>query len=114
MTSPEQDSLDELSAAIRTFAAERNWEPFHTPKNLVMALSVEASELVEIFQWLTPEQAANVMDNPEVGEHVREEVADVFAYLLGVCGVLGIDLAQALRDKLVKNALKYPTPKPLA
>ncbi|NUU21346.1 MAG: nucleotide pyrophosphohydrolase [Streptomycetaceae bacterium] len=104
------DVIAELTAAIRAFNAERRWEPYHTPKNLVMALSVEAAELVEIFQWLTPEQAARVMENREVGEHVREEVADVFAYLLGVCDVLDIDIAQALRDKMVKNALKHPAP----
>lgn len=110
MTSPEPDVIAELSEAIRAFAAERHWEPYQTPKNLVMALGVEASELMEIFQWLTPEQAARVMEDPEVGEHVREEVADVFAYLLGVCNVLDIDIAQALRDKMVKNALKHPAP----
>ncbi|WP_436775709.1 nucleotide pyrophosphohydrolase [Yinghuangia sp. YIM S09857] len=111
MTSPEPDVIAELSAAISAFSAERDWEPYHTPKNLVMALSVEASELVEIFQWLTPEQAGRVMADPEVAEHVREEVADVFAYLLGVCTVLDIDIAQALRDKMVKNALKHPVPR---
>lgn len=110
MTSPDQDSIAELSDAIRAFAAERNWAQFHTPKNLVMALSVETAELVEIFQWLTPEQAARVMESPEAGEHVREEVADVFSYLLSVCIALDIDLAQALRDKMVKNALKHPAP----
>lgn len=104
------DVIAELTGALRRFNAARRWEPYHTPKNLVMALSVEASELVEIFQWLTPEQAAGVMADPEVGEHVREEVADVFAYLLGVCDTLGVDLAQALRDKMVKNAAKYPVP----
>ncbi|HSA51671.1 MAG TPA: nucleotide pyrophosphohydrolase [Yinghuangia sp.] len=104
------DVLAELTGAVRAFAAERHWEPFHTPKNLVMALSVEASELVEIFQWMTPEQAAGVMADRDVGEHVREEVADVLAYLLGLCDVLGIDPAQALRDKMVKNARKYPAP----
>lgn len=122
MTSPTQDHgarpapagapdvLAELTGAVRAFAAERRWEPFHTPKNLVMALSVEASELVEIFQWMTPEQAAAVMADEKTGEHVREEVADVLAYLLGLCDVLGIDPAQALRDKMVKNARKYPVP----
>lgn len=100
--------LVELTSAIRAFAAERHWQPYHTPKNLVMALSVEAAELVEIFQWLTPEQAADVMSDPQRGEHVREEVADVLAYLLGLADRLGIDPAQALRDKMVKNAIKYP------
>jgi NTP pyrophosphatase (non-canonical NTP hydrolase) len=117
MTSPDREPVDrpldaitELTLALRRFTAERGWEPFHSPKNLVMALSVEVGELLEIFQWLTPEQAARVMENREVGEHVREEVADVFAYLLGVCDTLDIDIAQALRDKMVKNALKHPAP----
>lgn len=106
------DAITELTGALREFTAARGWEPYHSPKNLVMALSVEAAELVEIFQWLTPEQAAAVMDDPETAEHVREEVADVFAYLLGVCDGLGVDLAQALRDKMVKNAVKHPIPEP--
>ncbi|GAA4970318.1 nucleotide pyrophosphohydrolase [Yinghuangia aomiensis] len=106
------DAITELTGALREFTAERGWEPYHSPKNLVMALSVEAAELVEIFQWLTPEQAANVMADPETAEHVREEVADVFAYLLNVCDSLGVDLAQALRDKMVKNAVKHPVPEP--
>ncbi|UGQ09731.1 nucleotide pyrophosphohydrolase [Yinghuangia sp. ASG 101] len=104
------DVLAELTRAVRDFSAARDWEPFHTPKNIVMALSVEASELVEIFQWLTPEQASAVMADDGIAEHVREEVADVLAYLLGLCDVLGIDPAQALRDKMVKNARKYPLP----
>ncbi|WP_406296353.1 nucleotide pyrophosphohydrolase [Embleya sp. NBC_00888] len=107
-TAPADSELAELTAALAAFAAERHWQPYHTPKNLVMALSVEAAELVEIFQWLTPEQAADVMSDPERGEHVREEIADVLAYLLGLAGQLGVDPAQALRDKMVKNAIKYP------
>jgi len=105
---PASSELGELTSALNAFAAERHWQPYHTPKNLVMALSVEAAELVEIFQWLTPEQAADVMSDPKRGEHVREEIADVLAYLLGLADRLGIDPAQALRDKMVKNAIKYP------
>ncbi|GCE00894.1 nucleotide pyrophosphohydrolase [Embleya hyalina] len=107
-TPPARSEIAELTAAIVAFSAERHWQPFHTPKNLVMALSVEASELVEIFQWLTPEQAEDVMSDPDRGEHVREEIADVLAYLLNLANRLGIDPAQALRDKMVKNAIKYP------
>lgn len=98
----------ELQAELRKFAAERAWEPFHTPKNLVMALANEAGELLEIFQWLTPEQSLAVMTEPATAEHVGEEVADVFAYLLQLCDVLGIDLEQAMLDKIQKNARKYP------
>lgn len=101
-------SITRLQAELRDFAAQREWEPFHTPKNLVMALANEAGELLEIFQWLTPEQSAAIMTQPARAEHVCEEVADVFAYLLRLCDVLGIDLERAMADKIQKNARKYP------
>lgn len=102
--------LRDLQRQLRDFAAEREWEPFHTPKNLVMALAAEVGELMEIFQWLTPDQseAAAVLADPRRAEHVREEIADVFAYLLQLCDVLGVDLAAAMTEKIVKNASKYP------
>ena len=74
--------LTQLQATLRAFAAERDWPPFHTPKNLAMALMVEAAELAEIFQWMTPEQSQAVPDNPEVKARVADEVADVLLYLL--------------------------------
>ena len=80
-----------LQRRLAEFAAVRNWQPYHTPKNLAAALSVEASELVEIFQWLTPEESARVMDDPETAHRVTDEVADVLAYLLQLCEVLGVD-----------------------
>lgn len=101
-------SIPELQRQLREFAAERDWGQFHNPKNLVMALAVEASELAEIFQWLTAEQSAAVMADSGEAEHVREEVADVLAYLLRICDVLGIDLEAAMAEKIVKNAAKYP------
>ena len=105
-------SITQLQANLRDFAAQRGWEPFHTPKNLVMALASEAGELLEIFQWLTPEQSLTIMNTPEA-EHVREEVADVFAYLLQLSDALGIDLERAMVDKIRKNARKYPVEKAL-
>ncbi|EST30977.1 hypothetical protein M877_08640 [Streptomyces niveus NCIMB 11891] len=90
------------------FAAARKWEPYHTPKNLAAALSVEASELLEIFQWLTPEQSARVMDDPGSAHRVRDEVADVLAYLLQFCDVLGIDALTALSEKIDRNELRFP------
>ncbi|MFJ9037818.1 nucleotide pyrophosphohydrolase [Streptomyces sp. NPDC102406] len=99
-----------LQDRLARFAAARNWEPFHTPKNLVAALSVEASELVEIFQWLTPEQSARVMDDPESAHRVRDEVADVLAYLLQLCEVLGIDALAALAAKIDRNESRFPVP----
>lgn len=97
---------DVWTERIRQFARERDWEQFHTPKNLAMALSVEASELVEIFQWMTPEQASEVMDSDRAGA-VRDEVADILTYLLRVADVLDIDLDQALSDKSADNARRY-------
>lgn len=91
---------------IREFAQERDWEQFHTPKNLAMALSVEASELVEIFQWMTPEEAAAVMSG-EKAQDVRDEVADILTYLLRFADVLDIDLDDALTAKSRRNAERY-------
>ena len=107
MTTP--DTATELTAlrdALRAFAAERDWEQFHTPKNLAAALAVEAAELLEPFQWLTPEEAAKL--TPEQHAAVREEMADVLLYLVRLADRLDVDLLAAARDKLRANALKYP------
>jgi dCTP diphosphatase len=106
MTASSIDSLDTLRQHLREFAAARAWERFHTPKNLAMALSVEAAELLEPFQWLTPEQSQNL--SPEQLEAVRQEIADVLIYLTRLADLLDIDLLQAATDKLVINARKYP------
>ncbi|MFH9294641.1 nucleotide pyrophosphohydrolase [Streptomyces sp. NPDC017520] len=100
----------ELQRRLAAFAAARDWGKYHTPKNLAAALSVEASELLEIFQWLTPEQSAGVMENPESAHRVADEVADVLAYLLQFCEVLGIDPTAALADKLERNEKRFPLP----
>lgn len=97
-----------LQRRLAEFAAARNWQPYHTPKNLVAALSVEASELVEIFQWLTPEESAGVMADPGTAHRVRDEVADVLAYLLQLCEVLGIDPLAALDAKIDRNERRFP------
>lgn len=98
--------LDALRLQIRTFAAEREWQRYHTPKNLAMALIVEAAELVEVFQWLTPEQSTGLSD--EQHEAVRHEVADVLIYLVRLADVLEIDMLAAASAKIELNALKYP------
>ncbi|MGW0206982.1 nucleotide pyrophosphohydrolase [Streptomyces sp. NPDC003233] len=102
--------LARLQRRLAEFAAARNWQPYHTPKNLVAALSVEASELVEIFQWLTPEESARVMDDPDTAHRVTDEVADVLAYLLQFCDVLGIDALAALAAKIDRNERRFPVP----
>ncbi|MFK8911598.1 nucleotide pyrophosphohydrolase, partial [Streptomyces sp. YS-3] len=103
-----------LQRRLADFAAVRHWQPFHTPKNLVCALSVEASELLEIFQWLTPEQSERVMHDPERAHQVTDEVADVLAYLLQLCQVLGIDPLAALSAKIDRNELRFPVPVPVS
>jgi NTP pyrophosphatase (non-canonical NTP hydrolase) len=106
----ERQDLAALQQRLVDFAAARRWQPFHTPKNLAAALSVEASELLEIFQWLTPEQSAAVMDEAESAHRVRDEVADVLAYLLQFCDALGIDVLDALAAKIDRNELRFPRP----
>lgn len=94
---------------LSEFAGDRNWEQFHNPKNLVMALSVESSELLEHFQWLTEEQSKNL--ESEKLEEIKEEMADVLLYMFRLSDVLGVDLNDALEEKFKKNALKYPVEK---
>lgn len=101
-------AIPDLQRQLRDFAAERDWEQFHNPKNLVMALAGEVGELTEIFQWLTPAESEAIMADPGTAEHVREEVADVLAYLLRLCDVLELDPEAALAEKIVKNAARYP------
>ncbi|MFI1190054.1 nucleotide pyrophosphohydrolase [Streptomyces californicus] len=103
----------ELQRRLAAFAAARDWEQYHNPKNLAAALSVEASELLEIFQWLTPEQSGAVMEDPETADRVADEVADVFAYLLQFCQVLGIDPTAALAAKVERNEKRFPVPQAL-
>ena len=98
--------LDTLRQALRRFAAERDWQQFHTPKNLAMAMIVEAAELVEHFQWLTPEQSMTLP--PDKLAAVRDELADTLIYLVELADVLGVDLLAAAADKMTKNAIKYP------
>ena len=100
--------LEDLQNRIRAFALERDWEQFHTPKNLTTALMCEAAELGEIFQWLTPAESTAVMEHEESAEAVRDEIADVFVYLLRMVDELDIDLQSAVLRKLEKNAAKYP------
>ena len=100
------DALTDLRDAMRRFAAERDWDRFHTPKNLAMALSGEAGELIEHFQWLTAEESASLP--APVREEVALEMADVLLYLVRLGDVLGIDLAEAARRKIAINAQRYP------
>ena len=100
------NQIQSLIEKLRAYAKERDWEQFHSPKNLSMALSVEAGELVEIFQWMK-EQDSYTLDT-KTHEHAGEELADIFVYTLMISDKLGIDLIKATQDKMRKNADKYP------
>ena len=97
-----------LEAALKKFADERDWNQYHSPKNLAMALTGEVGELVEIFQWLTEEQSKAVAQNPKTARAVRDELADVLLFLVRLSSVLGVDLDEAVHHKLTTNAKKYP------
>jgi len=103
------DTLLALRDALRQFAAERDWDVFHTPKNLAMALCGEAGEVIEHFQWLTAEQSADLA--PEVRAAVALELADVLLYLVRLADVLEVDLAEVAERKLLINAQRYPVDK---
>ena len=100
------DSIKELSARLTGFAVSRDWQQFHSPKNLSMALIAESAELVEHFQWLTQEQSANLSD--EKLEQVRFELADIFIYTIRCADTLGLDLIGAANDKTTINEARYP------
>ena len=100
------DRLAELQRRLAAFAAARDWDQFHSPKNLAMALSVEASELLEEFQWLTEDQSRSL--DADRLERVRLEMADVLIYLLRLASKLDVDLLRAATDKLALNEQKYP------
>ena len=100
-------SIAELTERVRAFAHERNWEQFHTPKNLAMALAGEVGELLAELQWLTPEQSLAVMQDEDLGPRVRAELGDVTVYLVRLADVLGVDLVQAAVDKLDEAGRRY-------
>jgi NTP pyrophosphatase (non-canonical NTP hydrolase) len=104
------EDLDGLTTAIRDFASRRDWERFHTPKNLAMALSVEVAEICELLQWLTPEEAEQLVATPEGRADLEDELADVTIYLLRLADVLGIDVLAAANAKLERNEQRFPAP----
>ncbi len=98
--------MQELIQKLKAFAEERDWEKFHSPKNLAMALSVEASEIVELFQWLTEEESYKLA--PEKLQHLKEEIGDVMIYLAKLADKFGIDPIEAAKEKVTLNEKKYP------
>jgi dCTP diphosphatase len=104
-------TLETLKEAVRRFAAEREWQPFHNPKNLSMGLAVEAAELMEHFLWVDGEASQQLAQDPVRRGEIADEMADVACYLLNFSNTLGIDLSEAILAKIAKNAIKYPVEK---
>jgi dCTP diphosphatase len=106
--SDQETTVAQLRQIVRQFVDARDWQQFHSPKNLSMALAIEAAELMEHFQWITTDASRRVGENPEKLTAVGEELADVLCYALAVANELEIDVSDAMRRKMEKNAVKYP------
>ena len=100
-------NIKEIQEKLSKFAEERDWDQFHSPKNLVMALTSEVGELTELFQWLTEGQSS-IKDDSFKTDEIRQEIADIFIYLLRLADKLDIDIEEAVREKIEINAKKYP------
>ena len=98
--------INEITNKIKKFSEDRNWDKFHTPKNLTMALSVEVAELVEIFQWLSQEESSNL--DEDILPSVKEELADILIYLIRIADKFNIDLEESVDEKILVNEQKYP------
>lgn len=103
-----QTAVAQLRQIVEEFVAQRDWHQFHTPKNLAMSLAIEAAELMEHFQWLTAEQSRAVAEQSDKLAEVGDELADVFCYALAMANEMGLDITTIIRQKMAKNAAKYP------
>lgn len=101
-------SLKALKEVLTQFVAERDWEQFHSPKNLSMSLAIEAAELMEHFQWITIDESRQIAADPEKKAAAAEELADVFSYTLAIANAMDIDLTETYLNKMEKNRQKYP------
>jgi NTP pyrophosphatase (non-canonical NTP hydrolase) len=101
-------NLEALAVRLKAFADARDWEKFHTPKNLAMALSVEVSELAEIFQWMTAEESSRVMSDQKLADAVRDELADITLYLVRLSAILKVDLLAEANAKIERNEKRFP------
>ena len=109
--SDKQTTIQEIRSLIDSFADERDWQQFHSPKNLSMSISIEAAELMELFQWLSLEEAKKVMESGKSRENAIDEIADVLIYAFAFCIRNNIDISDAIRQKMKKNIKKYPKDK---
>ncbi len=108
MSSDSDTTIAQLRSEVAAFIRERDWEQFHDPKNLSMAIATEAAELMEHFRWVRSEGAAALLDDPVRRQAIAEEVADVMAFLLSFANATGIDITSCMREKMLRNARKYP------
>jgi NTP pyrophosphatase (non-canonical NTP hydrolase) len=108
MTTDEQTTVAELRAAVADFVAQREWGPFHTPKNLSMSVAIEAAELMEHFQWLTQEEARAALEDDATRARIADELADVVIYCLSMSNACGIDVSAEVLAKLVRNESRFP------
>lgn len=104
-------TVAEMKDLVEAFVAERHWQPFHDPKNLSCSIAIEAAELMEHFQWLRSDELKAVREDRETMQQIRDELADIAAYLMSFATTMNIDLSSALADKMQKNAIKYPAEK---
>ncbi|WP_313731646.1 nucleotide pyrophosphohydrolase [Pseudomonas sp.] len=116
MSDPDSSSeplvdVAKLAASLQRFADDRDWQQFHSPKNLILALTGEVGELCEIFQWMNDAESLSAAKDAEIGHSVKDELADVLMYLVRLSDVLGIDLNEAVTRKLASNGQKYPVDK---
>ena len=109
--SDKQTTIQEIRSLIDSFADERDWQQFHSPKNLSMSISIEAAELMELFQWLSLEDAKKVMESGKTRENAIDEIADVLIYAFAFCIRNNIDISDAISQKMKKNIKKYPKDK---
>ena len=107
----ESVTIKQLKDAVEKFEKERDWRQFHSPKNLAMGIAIETGELLEHFQWISGEESFEVVRDAEQMEQVRQEMADVFSYLLNLALVMGVDLSDAFYEKMEINGAKYPADK---
>ncbi|MBK8267587.1 MAG: nucleotide pyrophosphohydrolase [Planctomycetes bacterium] len=107
----DKTTISDMKRLVQEFVDERDWSQFHTPKNLSMSIAIEAAELMEHFQWLDTPDFPRIKEDAAAMEQIREELADVLCYAISFANAMGIDIDAALRDKMTKNAKKYPAEK---
>lgn len=107
--SDKETIIDELKSLIESFVDEREWKQFHSPKNISMSISIEAAELMELFQWLSLDEAKEVMKSGDIRDNAIDEIADVMIYAIAFCNRNNIDISDAIKQKMKKNRKKYPT-----